>query len=805
MSVVDTHFGDGCDDGAFGIQEVLSRLQGVTGPSPAANGSEVIRYRALCPAHDDRSPSLSVGVRPDGDVIFRCFAGCSQAAVRRAIGMPELGRGWQTYEYVDADGELLFQVIRKPGKKFVQRRPDPSAADGWSWSTRGLPAEQREVPFMLPMVLGTVREGGVIYVVEGEKDVLNGWAEGVAATCNAGGAGRWTARHAGYLRGADVVVVADKDEAGYRHAARVRDSLKGVAASVRVVQAVEGKDLSDHLAAGHGLDELVEVTDDVVVPSGPPQAGSGNGSQDAPLDADPFSDSSLAESLAESVAGRWVFVVGAGWCEWDGRLWRPRARIEFIEVARQFLARMAGSMLATFDRDVIKRAPQMLTRKKIADVADLAQGVGVVRTLSDFDTDPNILVAGNGVIDLRSGELLPHDPNRLVMKGTDVDFVPGATHEDWGTALEALPDVDTAQWMQLRFGQALTGYVPPEDELVVLRGSGRNGKSTFLGAILKVGGDQAVTVSDKLLQSRGDAHPTEKMMLRGARIAVQEETREGRHLDVMTLKGILGTPEVTARYMRQDNVSFKSTWALFLSTNYELTVTEMDDGTWRRLLEVPFPWTYINPSKGTPSLPHERAGDPQLRSRLIEGVEQQRAVLAWLVEGARRWHEAGRQFPVAPTAVLCATERWRRNTDHWRAYSDECLEVTGDPMDVVWVRDAFSGFSEWLRSAGHAPWSETVFRSRVAASVVDEPGVELTGPIRWGALSVTRPVVRGLRLSASLPNQGRFVRGVRFVGGIVEQSADAMAATTTRSSIVPPSPVSSLSVSDFDPGAGAVS
>ncbi len=95
-----------------------------------------------------------------------------------------------------------------------------------------------------------------MYVVEGEKDADAIVAAGGVATTNVGGAGKWKAAYGEVLRGADVVIVADQDEPGRRHAEQVRKSLTDVAASVRVVVAKEGKDASDHLAAGYTLDEF---------------------------------------------------------------------------------------------------------------------------------------------------------------------------------------------------------------------------------------------------------------------------------------------------------------------------------------------------------------------------------------------------------------------------------------------------------------------------------------------------------------------------------------------------------------------
>lgn len=213
----------------------------------------------LCPAHNDRSPSLSVN-RGNKGVVLKCQAGCDTTEILRRLnlsmsdlfdeernGKPDIVA---TYDYVDEEGRLLFQVVRMVPKDFRQRRP---AGDGWEWRI----ADTRRVLYRLPRVLEAVQRGYTVFVVEGEKDVHAVEAVGETATCNAGGAGKWRDEYARMLADAEVVVVADKDEAGRKHARQVAASLDGIAASVVVAEAREGKDVADHLAAGYTLEQLV--------------------------------------------------------------------------------------------------------------------------------------------------------------------------------------------------------------------------------------------------------------------------------------------------------------------------------------------------------------------------------------------------------------------------------------------------------------------------------------------------------------------------------------------------------------------
>ena len=210
----------------------------------------------------------------DGRVLLKCHAGCETENVVAKLGlaMTDLFSGnapdardsdpvVATYVYTDERGRELFEVRRTERKRFYQARVDPN---GRRVSGRGCMNSVRRVLYRLPGLLRTIESGETIYLVEGEKDVEALTQAGYVASCNPGGAGKWRNEYADHLRGADVVVIADKDEPGRAHANRVRDSLKDAAKSVRVVASRSGKDVSDHLAAGYTVEELVDLDDNSV-------------------------------------------------------------------------------------------------------------------------------------------------------------------------------------------------------------------------------------------------------------------------------------------------------------------------------------------------------------------------------------------------------------------------------------------------------------------------------------------------------------------------------------------------------------
>lgn len=223
-----------------------------------------------CPAHDDRSPSLHVTEADDGRILLRCFAGCTLDQIIGAIGVrtaelfPEQpdrtthnDQPVDTWNYVDEEGTLVYQVLKFPGKQFRQRRPLPTG--DWAWNLTGV---QRPL-YRLPAVLQAISEGHPVWVCEGEKDadrLAPLVAPGVTTT-NSGGAGNIRPEHIEVLSCAvEVHVVADDDPAGHKHANMIAEQLAATpngGPPVNVwLPAAGHNDISDHLAAGKPLADL---------------------------------------------------------------------------------------------------------------------------------------------------------------------------------------------------------------------------------------------------------------------------------------------------------------------------------------------------------------------------------------------------------------------------------------------------------------------------------------------------------------------------------------------------------------------
>ncbi len=515
------------------------------------------------------------------------------------------------------------------------------------------------------------------------------------------------------LRGRQVIIAFDADARTNRNVARAMRRLgawlRSRGAKVLYLVCPEIDDdpktgVDDFLAAGGTIEQLL--------------AEATRTAPDPDLGDASLTESRLAERVAdERLRGSWRFCQQlGGWLLYEDGVWVPRPSEEVVEEVRQYLKQLHHDELeAGSDAHRLQQLARTHTRSRIEAITSLCRGMDEI--LTDplaFDEDPWLLCAGNGVIDLRTGDLLDHDPELLMLRKTHVRYVKGAEHDDWTQALRAFPDEDTRAWAQVVLGTGAVGLPATTDEMYLWLGQGANGKTTVIGACRTALGGYARVVSANLLGGSTPGHPTVKMELFGLRLAVVEELQEGHLLDEARVKEITGTFEITAYKMRQDPITFAPSHTLVVSSNHTPKVKGTDFGIWRRLVAVPFPFTFADTS-----------ADPGLRERLRSGPAQQEAVLAWIVEGATKYWEAGQQLPPHTAAVTERTSEWREDADTLLAWITSFF--TYDPAGEIETEELLSDFNLYLDKSGSSySWSVKTFVDRLKVhDVLQSHGVKV--------------------------------------------------------------------------------
>lgn len=519
------------------------------------------------------------------------------------------------------------------------------------------------------------------------------------------------------LRGRTVVVCFDSDALTNP---QVRHAMNRLVAWLRKKTGADGKvyylPVPDHVG-----ETPVKGVDDFLAAGGTPEALFAARTERPPgahvsRDAS-FTDAFLTDTVcSEALAGHYLYTGGLGWMRYDGAKWSEVNEAAVVEEIRVWAKHQWEDVLEEHKQDQSREVAdridnwrRVLTSSRLKALASLARGP-LLQDATAFDAHPDLLNTPNGVVDLRTGELLDPDPAYLMTKCTGVPYDPAATSPDFEAALTALPE-DVRGWYQVRIGQAFTGHMTSDDLMIVQQGGGKNGKSSVAVALQRAAGSYHVLVSDRVILGNHDQHPTELMELKGARLALMEETPEARQLNVQQLKKVVGTPQITARKIRQDSVTFDASHSLFVNTNFPPAVAETDHGTWRRLAMVRFPYTFrMDPAEVRG--PMDRLGDAGLRERLKSGPGiGPMAALAWAVRGAVQWYASG--FPAMPGRVIEDTDAWRMEGDLIMSFAEQRLEFA--PEHHVRLEDLFQSFGQWLSSTGHKPWTQKTFQARFAA------------------------------------------------------------------------------------------
>ncbi len=339
-----------------------------------------------------------------------------------------------------------------------------------------------------------------------------------------------------------------------------------------------------------------------------------------------------------------------------------------------------------------------------------------------MDRNPWLLNVRNGVIDLRTGELRPHDPGLLITKLADVEYLGlDYVYPDWEGAVAQIAgegDGDArmggagggfaggpvSAFLRRWFGYCATGDIS-EQVFVVHWGDGSNGKSTVLGTVSAVLGDYAGTAAPQLLAASGqgpEAHPTGIADLWGKRMVTAHETKEGAVLREDFIKQATGGDKIKARFMREDFFEFDPTHKIQMLTNAKPAVRGQDHGIWRRVLLVAYTQRF-GTAEQVAAGEATAVGDSHLGARLASDAARS-GVLSWIVRGAVEWARVGLR---APDAVREASAVYREEQDRVGQWVHECCEVQpADAGSRMGGAGEHAGGGSEFADSGSLEWSE---------------------------------------------------------------------------------------------------
>ena len=395
------------------------------------------------------------------------------------------------------------------------------------------------------------------------------------------------------------------------------------------------------------------------------------------------------------------------WLVWDGRRWaiddtgeiRRRAK----ETTRAIYAEASQLADENARKSRAKWAMGSENRTRLDAMIYLAQSETGIPVIPDnLDADTWLLTVNNGTLDLRTGELRPHDPTDFITKLTPVDYHPDAEAPTWtGFLYRIMGESETLiTFLQRAVGYSLTGDMG-ERVLFFLHGAGANGKSTFLETIRAMAGDYGLrTPTETLMIKRGGAIPNDVARLKGARLVTAAESDEGKRLAEAMIKDLTGGDTIAARFMRAEWFDFRPQCKIWLATNHKPEVRGTDKAIWDRIRLIPF--DVIIP---------EAEQDKHLIEKLKAELP---GILAWAVRGCLAWYKDGLGIPAE---VRTATGRYRDEMDVLGAFiTDRCIL---EPTARATAKELYNGYKGWCEASGEKAISKKKLGMRLAERGLD--------------------------------------------------------------------------------------
>lgn len=406
------------------------------------------------------------------------------------------------------------------------------------------------------------------------------------------------------------------------------------------------------------------------------------------------------------------------WLIYDGKRWTRDVKGTVIQLAKAS-ARAILDEAKGLDDDDYRRllgwaiASENATRlKAMVELARSEDGIPV--TPEELDCDPWLYNVENGVLDLRTCELHPHDRTQLLTKLVPIRYASNATCPTWVAFLDRIManDKELIAFIQRAVGYSLTASVR-ERVLFLLHGVGANGKSTFTRILLALVGDYGIqTPSETLLASRNDGSIRNDLArFAGARVVAAMESDGGRRLASALIKQLTGGDILTARFLFSEFFDIAPSWKIWFSTNHRPFVSDNGDAIWDRIRLIPF----------DVRIPEAE----QDKSLLVKLSAELPGILAWAVEGCRLWQLDGLGNC---EKVSAATKEYRDAENIFDQFLDaRCVR---DPTACVYFSALRKAYVEWTEAA-----SDNTMSSKAMGAALQERGFRAdfdAGRIYWG-------------------------------------------------------------------------
>jgi len=433
-----------------------------------------------------------------------------------------------------------------------------------------------------------------------------------------------------------------------------------------------------------------------------------------------MTDTGNGRRLVDAFGNVVRYTPGLGFFLWNQEYWNPDVEeLGLREHTKKLSAIIGAEAAAMTDKEAIKTANKWAkdtksNARQFAAIESAKSDSRIGVPVEFWDADPHLIGVKNGVVNLKTGELIKGRADLHITRRAPVAYQPGfgsmkrfQDFLDFGTH----GDKEYQAWLQRAAGYTLTG-LHTYDVMFLVYGPPGTGKNVLVEAIVKALGTKQYALplpSEVLGSGDGKSNQSDQYYwaeMRGRRMIWVDELPETERMKENAVKKLTGSDEITARSPGEKPFSFESQAKLWITTNHRPIIT--DDAMWRRIR--PMPWDR-----------QPQVSDPTLKAFIHDPDGGLPAVLAWAVEGAQIVLNSTEPDALGwCSRVSEAHEMYRKNEDRMGMFLEE--EMHESPTAEISIKTMYGPYQAWSEGRGERAMSQIAFTRKL-----QDRGVQVTG------------------------------------------------------------------------------
>ena len=662
--------------------------------------------KAICPCHNDKQASLGISAK-GGKILINCLAGCNYRDILAEIGLKDSDlfsdekprSTWRekiegyikkpieaVYDYKDATGKYLYSKIRFVGKHIKYAVVDHKA-DRYKL---GKP-EGSYTLYNLPAALKAIKKGVPVYITEGEKDV-NTLKDLKYTAVTAGGVSDWRSEFAHYFTGARVIILPDNDTPGLDLKDKIIKDLKPFAHSIKwvITSKAEHGDVTDYLTKeGHSKEDLKKLIDEVSAVAAPwiqiteRKDGSKKQSVNPGL---------LKACISEHLS--YKTVDGCYYWYENGYYKRTDKNTVKAKISAYIPDGIANDNLLNNVYNLM-----------LADVGHMARE-------EEFNNEENFINFKNGLYNLTTRKLEPHNEHILYTRQINTDYIEGASTADITSTFtrfigDLCKDVNgVIDWQKYKALQEIIGLAisnvyghRTKKAAILYSPIGNTGKSQFLSLISNLVGPEHIATIP--LQNMNEDKGRFAFANAGLiRLIMNGDQGKATIKDSSIFKQVTGGDYIKTEGKGKDIKALVFKGFIIIACNdLPYFADDKGDHVYRRMYIVPC----------THEVP-EKERDASILNKMLEELP---AIVNWAIEGLHRLRENNYNFSEV-AAGQEAIANYRKNSDTVYSFlMDEGYIITKDPADKVGKKDLLTAYNAYCLDNGRQTVGVRQFGERI--------------------------------------------------------------------------------------------